>query len=228
MKFKSIILMATTFAAFACNPSATPDPGPDPGPTPGPKPDDKIPVASVSLSQTSIALETGDTFVLEATVLPSNATDASVSWESDNPSIATVTGGTVTAIAEGSAKITAKAGEKSAVCKVSVTEKPVAVESVTLDITQTSVNLGESLQLTATVLPDNAADKTVVWTSSDPSVAIVADGLVTTLSAGFTQITATAGGKTATCDITVIDNRDLPVDQDGNVIYPEDDYGTFN
>lgn len=228
MKFKSIILMAATLAAFACNPSATPDPGPDPGPTPGPKPDDKIPVASVSLNQTSIALETGDTFVLEATVLPSNATDASVSWESDNPSIATVTGGTVTAIAEGSAKITAKAGEKSAVCKVTVTEKPVAVESVTLDITHTSINLGESLQLTATVLPENAADKTVTWASSDPAVATVADGVVTTLAAGFTRITATAGGISAACEITVIDNRNLPVDQNGNVIYPEDDYGTFN
>ena len=228
MKFKSIILTAATLAAFACNPSATPDPGPDPGPTPGPKPDDKIPVASVSLNQTSISLETGDTYTLEATVLPSNATDATVTWESDNASIATVSGGTVTAIAAGTVKITAKAGEKSAVCKVTVTEKPVAVESVTLDITQTSINLGESLQLTVTVLPDNAADKTVAWTSSDPSVATVADGLVTTLSAGFTQITATAGGRTATCDITVIDNRNLPVDQNGNVIYPEDDYGTFN
>lgn len=228
MKFKSIILTAAALAAFACNPSATPDPGPDPGPKPGPTPDDKIPVASVSLSQTSIALETGDAYTLVATVLPSNATDATVSWESDNASVATVAGGIVTALSQGTAKITAKAGEKSAVCKVTVTEKPVAVESVTLDCTQISIDLGETLTLTATVLPDNAADKTVVWTSSDPSVATVADGVVTALAAGFTRITATAGGKTAACEITVIDNRNLPIDQNENVIYPDDDYGTFN
>lgn len=228
MKFKSIILMAAALAAFACKPSVTPDPQPGPGPEPGPSTDDKIPVTSVSLNQTSIVLETGDTFILEATVLPSNATDATVAWESDKASVATVTGGTVVAVAAGTAKITARAGEKSAVCKVTVNEKPIAVESVALDYTQLSMNLGDTFRLTVTVLPDNAADKTVVWASSDPAVATVADGVVTTLTAGFTRITATAGGKSANCDITVIDNRNLPVNQDEDIIYPEDDYGTFN
>ena len=111
---------------------------------------------------------------------------------------------------------------------MTVNEKPIAVESVALDYTQLSMNLGDTLRLTVTVLPDNSADKTVVWASSDPAVATVADGVVTTLTAGFTRITATAGGKSANCEITVIDNRNLPVNQDEDIIYPEDDYGTFN
>ena len=79
------------------------------------------------------------------------------------------------------------------------------VESVTLDKTTATIEVEEALQLNATVLPVEAANKNVVWTSSDATVATVVDGLVTGLKEGTTTITATTedGNKTATCAITV-------------------------
>lgn len=79
------------------------------------------------------------------------------------------------------------------------------VESVTLDKTTATIEVEEALQLKATVLPMEAANKNVVWTSSDATVATVVDGLVTGLKEGTTTITATTedGNKTATCAITV-------------------------
>ncbi|MBO6307154.1 MAG: leucine-rich repeat protein, partial [Paludibacteraceae bacterium] len=79
----------------------------------------------------------------------------------------------------------------------------VAVTSVTLDKTTTSIEVGKTETLTATVAPDNATDKTVTWTSSDESVATVANGVVTAVAAGTATITAKAGDKTATCEVTV-------------------------
>lgn len=79
-----------------------------------------IAVTSITLSKSELSLEVGGEFTLTATVSPDNATDKSVTWTSSAPSIATVKDGKVTAVASGSATITAKAGEKSATCTVTV------------------------------------------------------------------------------------------------------------
>ena len=90
----------------------------------------------------------------------------------------------------------------------------VNVTGITLSQTEAAVTIGgETLTLTATVAPDDATDKTVTWTSSDPTVATVANGVVTAVAAGTATITATATNgtddttddKTATCTITVTD-----------------------
>lgn len=80
----------------------------------------------------------------------------------------------------------------------------VPVTGVTLS-GATSVNVGNTITLTATVAPDNATDKTVTWTSSNESVATVADGVVTGVAAGTATITVTTedGGFTADCTVTV-------------------------
>ena len=83
---------------------------------------------------------------------------------------------------------------------------PVDVESVSVSPTSDTITVGQTIQLSATVLPDNATDKRVSWTSSDDSKATVtADGEVTGVSAGEVTITVTTtdGSKTATCTITV-------------------------
>lgn len=79
----------------------------------------------------------------------------------------------------------------------------VAAENVALDKTELTLEVGGEQTLTATVTPDNAADKTVVWSSSDPAIATVENGKVTAVAAGTAVITATASGKSATCAVTV-------------------------
>ena len=166
-----------------------------------------IVVTSVTLDKTELALTVGDAAVqLKATVAPDNATDKTVTWTSSNPAIATVDAtGKVTAVAGGEATITAKAGDKTATCKVTVKANVVAVTSVKLDKTELALTVGDAaVQLKATVAPDNATDKTVTWTSDKTSVATVdATGKVTAVAEGEATITAKAGDKTATCKVTV-------------------------
>ncbi|WP_288237428.1 Ig-like domain-containing protein [uncultured Alistipes sp.] len=77
---------------------------------------------------------------------------------------------------------------------------PIAVGGITLDKTQLTLKLRQSETLTATVTPEDAADKTVTWESSDPKIATVDDsGKVTTMAVGSATITARAGEKSATC-----------------------------
>lgn len=166
-----------------------------------------IEVSSVTLSQSTAEMIEGETVQLFATVLPSDATDKTVIWASSKQSVATINAsGVVTAVAEGESTITASAGGKTANCKVTVQKKTIEVASVTLDCTSVTLELGQATTLVATVLPDNAFDKTVSWTSSDPSVASVdASGQVCSLKKGSTTVTASAGGKSASCSVTVID-----------------------
>ena len=169
----------------------------------GPKEDPVVAVTGISLSQGSVSLEEGASVSLTATVSPSNATDKSVTWSSSNSGVATVSGGVVTAVAAGTATITATAGDKSAKCEVKVERKVVAVTGVSLDKTSLTLSPGGSFQLAAMVSPSNADDKTVSWTSSDSSKVTVENGLVKAVSPGTATVTATAGGKSADCKVTV-------------------------
>ena len=170
---------------------------------------DRKAITELLLSESSLELIVGDQYTLVATVLPSDTDeDKTVTWSSSAPAVASVAGGVVKALKPGTATITAKAGFKTATCTITVKANedepaPVEVESVTLNQTTLSLKEGETFTLTATVLPEDASDKHVSWSSSDPSVASVLDGLVTALSAGSATITAKAGEKTATCVVTV-------------------------
>ena len=87
---------------------------------------------------------------------------------------------------------------------------PVTVKEIKLDKTTLPLNVGETGQLTATVLPENADDKTVAWKSDDERVATVSKtGLVTAVAEGGATITATAGGKKATCTVTITDPNNI-------------------
>ena len=167
-----------------------------------------IEVTSVSLSQSELSLEIGESETLTATLSPDNATDKSVTWQSANPSVATVTNGKVTAVSSGNANITVIThNSKIATCTVTVQKPaPTVIEplAVTLNKTTLTLELGATETLTATVLPSNATDKSVAWTSSVQSVATVANGKITAVGSGTATITATAhNGKTATCVVTV-------------------------
>ena len=166
-----------------------------------------IPVRGVTISSSTLSLKPGETSQLTATVAPSNATNKDVSWSSSNTSIATVASdGTVTAIVPGTATITVTTADqgKSATCVVTVNAIPVS--KITLSNTSLTLTEGDSSQLTATVAPSNATNKAVSWSSSDASVAMVADdGTVTAKSAGTATITCSSanGAVKATCQVTV-------------------------
>ncbi|WP_295959620.1 Ig domain-containing protein [uncultured Alistipes sp.] len=167
--------------------------------------DDPAPVevGEVKLNKTTLTLAVGEEQPLTATVLPDNAENKTLTWSSSDTKIATVSdAGLVKAVAVGSATITARAGGRSATCTVTV--EPIAVESVTLDRTELTLHRDDSKTLTATVLPDDATDPKVVWTTSDKAIATVSDaGLVTPVAPGKATITATAGAQSATCTVTV-------------------------
>ena len=167
-----------------------------------------VPVTGVSLNTSTLNLIEGGTDTLTATVEPNNATNRNVTWSSDNPSVATVNNGVVSAVSEGTATITVTAqgdSTKSASCTVTVTAATVSVTGVTLNKTSTSLYVGDTETLTATVAPDNATNKAVTWTSSNPSVATVKNGVVTAVAPGIAVITATTqdGNHTAACAVTV-------------------------
>jgi uncharacterized protein YjdB len=261
------------------------------------------PVSSVTLSPTTKDLKIGETVQLQATIKPDNATIKTVSWSSNNTSIATVSNsGLVTAKASGIAVITVTTtnGAKTATCNVtvksnnanlsaitlsagtlsptfnasttsysvtvpyettaiSVTGTPahqsatvsgnvtnkalnvgantislvvtaedgdtdktytitvtrqqqtIAVSGVTLSQTEATLNINQTLQLQATVAPENATNKTVTWSSGNTAVATVnsSSGLVTAKAAGTAVITVTTadGSKKATCSVYVRSNN---------------------
>ena len=168
-----------------------------------------VPISSVSLNKSTLALEKGNSETLTATVLPADTTeDKTITWESSDETVATVTSdGTVTAVGGGSATITARCGTKSATCAVTVT---VPISSVSLNKNTLSLERGESAILTATVLPtDTTENKTVTWESSDETVATVtSDGTVTAVGVGSATITAKCGRKSATCAVTVVEDTE--------------------
>ena len=163
----------------------------------------KVPVSGITLDKDVLEMIVMQTTSLTATVLPANADDKTVTWSTSDPMVVRVTPqGVITAVAPGTCIITATASGYSASCQVTVT---MPVSSVTLDKEAITIYIGESTRLTATVLPENATDKTVTWTSSNELVAdLSGDGTVHALSAGTCTITATAGGKSATCQVTVL------------------------
>lgn len=171
-----------------------------------------VPVQDVTLSPSSATLvAVGETLTLSTVITPDNASDKSVVYSSSDENVATVNNsGIVTAVANGSAVITVTTtdGGKTATCTVTVDIPPatVSVTGVTLSPETKTLEIGQTVQLVATVLPADATDKTVTYTSSKPSVATVdSTGLVTAMVAGQTTITVTTvdGGKTATAVITV-------------------------
>ena len=166
-----------------------------------------VPIESIELSKASVELNVGESETLIATVKPDNATDKTVTWSSSAAEIASVDqNGKVTAIKEGTATITAKAGGKEASCEITVDKKVIQVTSITLDKEELTVFVGNQATLTATVKPDDATDKTVTWTSSNTSAATVENGVIKGVGTGRTTITATAGNQSATCSVLVVKN----------------------
>lgn len=175
---------------------------------PAPEPAKPV-VTSITLDKQTLELEVTKTGTLAATVTADEGADKTVTWTTSDASVATVTDGAVTGVKAGTATITATAGDKTAICTVTVKEATaatVAVTGVTLNPTTLELEVEKTGTVAATVAPDNATDKTVTWSSDKTDIATVdANGKVTAVKEGTANITVTTkdGSKTATCVVTV-------------------------
>ena len=170
--------------------------------------EEQVAVTGVKLNKSKTTIKVGETETLEATIDPANATNKNITWSSTDGTVATVDEtGKVEAKKAGTAtiKVTTADGNHVAECTVTVEAATVEVESISLDKEELSLEEGATATLFATVKPENATDNTVTWTSSNEEVATVENGVVTAVRASETPvtITATAGGKEATCTVTV-------------------------
>ena len=165
-----------------------------------------VEVTSVTVSPESINMVIGDTERLTLTILPENASVKSGTWASSDEAVATVSqDGTVTAVAEGTAVITVTAGSKSATCNVTVTAERIEIESIEISPAEvTLTQIGETAQLTAQVMPEDATYTEITWTTSDEGIVTVTEeGLLTAIAAGNATVTAAIGEVSATCAVTV-------------------------
>lgn len=166
-----------------------------------------IAVTGVTISPDESTVGIGSSITLEAVVAPSNATNQSVGWYSDNSDIATVSSdGEVTGVSAGSVVITVSTSDGGFVDSAQVIVENIAVTGIEVDPSTMEISAGSTGELTATILPENATNQTVYWTSSDEGVATVDEnGLVSAVAPGTTDITATTdeGGFAASSVVTV-------------------------
>jgi uncharacterized protein YjdB len=166
-------------------------------------------VTAVYLDKSSANLVAGgSTLQLSAILSPLNPSVTTVTWLSSNTSVASVTAGLVTPLAAGSTIITVTSvdGGFKDYCTVTVTSSAVSVTGASLNKSRTTLSVGSTEELVASVLPSNATNTNVTWATSDSSkVSVTSSGTITGVAAGTATITVTSsdGSKTATCDVTV-------------------------
>jgi len=170
-------------------------------------------VDGLTLNKTDLSLKVGESEKLQPTITPSNADNKKVIWTSSDSNVATVdTEGNVTAVKAGQVTITATSEDNSdvkATCAVTVIQ-PVTGISLS-ESTYKLKAIGENIQLTATVLPEDATNKKVNWNCPNNTVCIVSNGNVVAVGYGTAVIIATTedGGFVATCTITVEDTSGI-------------------
>ena len=193
-----------------------------------------VKVNGVSLNRSNLTFSSkGESFALKATVRPANATNARVSYTTSDASVARVSSsGVVTAGAEGSCTITVKTadGDYMDSCRVVVKyPEPEVIHVESVSLSSKSLRFeekGRTVSLSATVLPMDAENKAVVWSSSNSSVARVDSlGNVTSVSNGTCIITVRSldGSKVDTCAVTV----DAPLTRYTYKFSSEFDYKDF-
>ncbi len=191
--------------------------------------------SSVNLDTTDLVLNMGAYYALNASVLPVNASNKAVTWESSAPDIVTVVNGQLRAAGCGDAVITATAADGSGVkaeCKVSVIQMVSSV-AVAEAANPLVLNKDEEKQLTAVITPDYATDPSVSWSSSDESIVTVSDdGVLYGVNGGTAVITCTAkdgSGKAATVNVFVpsisVEQTEYTVDSKEGLDIPVHFYG---
>ena len=174
-----------------------------------------VAVTGITLDPEEVTVVEGETAEIKAVITPDNATNKAVRWNITNPGIASVDeNGVVTGIAEGTTWLIASTVDSGYVAFAKVTVKASHIPVITLNKTETTIRVGKTETLTATVTPEDATDPTITWSSSDTSIATVdANGVVTGVAdkgiadASEAVITASAENGTviAECKVYVED-----------------------
>lgn len=173
-----------------------------------------VDLTAINLGTNSLSMYMGENYQFNPTLTHPQA-QTTLTWQSSNTSVATVdANGLLSATGIGTTTITCTAHNGvSAQCEVTV--NPVLVSEITLNETNAELTVGEKLQLEATASPENATDRSVTWSSTNETVAVVDEsGLVTAVGSGTCQVKATANdgsGKSASCLVTVEKNNKLTV-----------------
>ncbi|MBQ9280109.1 MAG: Ig-like domain-containing protein [Clostridia bacterium] len=167
-----------------------------------------ISIQKISFTNFVLKLLTGESEKVDPVIEPSNATNVKLIWSTSNDKIATVSeDGTVTAISTGTAtiKVTTEDGTQWASYIVSIEKAPIPVTDIYLDQAKIELAVGEAASLYVTIMPVDASNKKVIWSTNNESVATVKDGRVTAVAIGNATITAQAedGGKKISCRVTV-------------------------
>ena len=174
---------------------------------------------SITAKNVPSKINAGDTATLEASVYPTNAEDKSITWESSDSSILTVSStGKLTAVGVGTATITAKTSRGTSK-KFTITVNEVMAESISIADNDTGILLGDFESLKCEFSPENTTDKTVAWASSDETIISVSeDGQITANKLGTATISATHKELTDSIEIEV-----KPVDAESiDIILPDD------
>lgn len=163
-----------------------------------------VPLKGITVTGNQASIRKGATTQLSVTFNPEDTTDSrTITWSSDNPEIAEVNqNGLVTAIADGTTTIRAKAGSVEGTYSITVEEVP--LQSISIK-SETTIHRGEKETLQITYIPDNTTDdKTVTWSTSDSTIATVdGSGTVSAVAKGQAVITAKVGENQANCTVTV-------------------------
>ncbi len=174
---------------------------------------------SITAKNVPSKINAGDTATLEASVYPSNAEDKTISWESSDSSILTVSStGKLTAVGVGTATITAKTSRGTSK-KFTITVNEVMAESISIANNETEILLEDTQTLECEFTPENTTNKTVTWSSSDETVISISDdGEITANKLGTATITATHKELTDSIDIEV-----KPIDAESiKIVLPDD------
>ena len=171
---------------------------------------DITPISDFSLAQDTVEILKGSQFTFAPIITPAHVVPDTIIWQSTNTWVATVDNGVVTAVGVGECEIQAICQGKFVICRVFVSE--ILPTEVTLDHKNAKMEVGETLQLSATVLPTNATEKTLYWSTSNSRIVTVNNnGLVTAIAPGTATIKASTAGGTnlsASCTVVVTENLD--------------------
>ena len=155
-----------------------------------------IPETSITFSTNNYRIFVNDTVNLVPVILPSNVTYQSVIWSSSNRDVANVDNGLVYGLSAGTAIITATTRYSGLTAKVTIIVDKVEVSGMTLNVTSKELNIGETFVVVADILPVNATDKNISWSTSDKNIAVVSDdGIITAINSGKAYVTAITRNK---------------------------------